>query len=116
MSEPGFTGLQDFAMRHKNPVRVKPTLFPVRETISIEKRCAAAGPKPRMGFHMMNHLRRFVDVFRIDSIDMNALTGNVSTSPCVETRCIASLQRNTPHFHPRQGRHIGRPDEFELII
>jgi hypothetical protein len=25
----------------------------------------------------MNLLRRFVDVFRIDSIDMNALTGNI---------------------------------------
>ncbi|MDR1171617.1 MAG: hypothetical protein LBL24_04095 [Bacteroidales bacterium] len=47
-----------------------------------------------MGFHMVNLLRRVADVFRIDSMDMNALTGNVSTSLCVETRCIASLQRN----------------------
>ncbi|MDR1172433.1 MAG: hypothetical protein LBL24_08280 [Bacteroidales bacterium] len=28
---------------------------------------------------MMNLLRRFVDVFRIDSIDMNALTGKACT-------------------------------------
>ncbi|MDR1172119.1 MAG: hypothetical protein LBL24_06680 [Bacteroidales bacterium] len=33
-----------------------------------------------MGFHMMNLLRRFVDVPAFDSIDMNALTGNVSSS------------------------------------
>jgi hypothetical protein len=32
-------------------------------------------------------------------MDMNALTGNVSTSPCVETRCIASLQRNSNATH-----------------
>jgi hypothetical protein len=44
------------------------------------KICAATGPKPRMGFHMMNLLRRLAGVFRIDSIDMNALTGNVETS------------------------------------
>jgi hypothetical protein len=29
------------------------------------------------GFHMMNLLRRFVDIIRINSMDMNALTGNV---------------------------------------
>ncbi|MDR1171502.1 MAG: hypothetical protein LBL24_03505 [Bacteroidales bacterium] len=57
----------------------KPCAFPVRETISIEKICAATGSKPRMGFHMMNLLRRFVDLFRIDSMDMNALTGNVNS-------------------------------------
>ncbi|MDR1171585.1 MAG: hypothetical protein LBL24_03935 [Bacteroidales bacterium] len=62
------------------PDRVKPTLFPVREIISIEKRCTAAGPKPRMGFHMMNLLRRLADVFRMDSMDMNALTGNVNST------------------------------------
>ncbi|MDR1172101.1 MAG: hypothetical protein LBL24_06585 [Bacteroidales bacterium] len=46
--------------------------FPVRETISIEKIekiCTATGSKPRMGFHMVNHLRRLVDVLRIDSMD-----------------------------------------------
>jgi uncharacterized protein YjdB len=30
--------------------------------------------------NIMNLLRRFVDVFRIDSIDMNALTGNVGST------------------------------------
>jgi hypothetical protein len=35
--------------------------------------------KPRMGFHMMNLLRRFVGAFRIDSIDMNALPGKACT-------------------------------------
>ncbi|MDR1171667.1 MAG: hypothetical protein LBL24_04355 [Bacteroidales bacterium] len=33
-----------------------------------------------MGFHMMNLLRRLVDVFRMDSMDMNALTGNVNST------------------------------------
>jgi hypothetical protein len=55
-------------------------IFPVRESISIEKRAPTPEPKPRMGFHMMNLLRRFVDVPAFDSIDMNALTGNVSSS------------------------------------
>ncbi|MDR1171780.1 MAG: hypothetical protein LBL24_04925 [Bacteroidales bacterium] len=32
-----------------------------------------------MGFHMMNLLQRLVDVFRIDSIAMNALTGKIRT-------------------------------------
>ncbi|MDR1172187.1 MAG: hypothetical protein LBL24_07020 [Bacteroidales bacterium] len=32
-----------------------------------------------MGFHMMNLLRRLVDVLRIDSMDMNALTGKACT-------------------------------------
>ncbi|MDR1171020.1 MAG: hypothetical protein LBL24_01050 [Bacteroidales bacterium] len=32
-----------------------------------------------MGFHMMNLLRRLVGVFRINSIDMNALTGKIRT-------------------------------------
>jgi hypothetical protein len=50
--------------------------FSVRESISIEKRASTPGSKPCMGFYTMNLLRRFVDVFRIDSIDMNALTGN----------------------------------------
>ncbi|MDR1171498.1 MAG: hypothetical protein LBL24_03485 [Bacteroidales bacterium] len=36
--------------------------------------------KTPYGVHIMNLLRRFVDVFCIDSIDMNALTGNVSSS------------------------------------
>ncbi|MDR1171401.1 MAG: hypothetical protein LBL24_02990, partial [Bacteroidales bacterium] len=118
---PGRDGIsvENISSFGENPVKVKPTLFPVRETISIEKICTAAGPKPRMGFHMMNHLRRLADVFRIDSIDMNALTGKAHTkcmagvfavltltgrallptsvqradlSGCVvETRCIASL-------------------------
>ncbi|MDR1171673.1 MAG: hypothetical protein LBL24_04385 [Bacteroidales bacterium] len=57
----------------------KPCAFPGRETISIEKICTATGSNPRMGFHMMNLLRRFVDVFRIDSMDMNALTGKACT-------------------------------------
>jgi hypothetical protein len=34
-------------------------LFPVRETISIEKYNRPRGQKPRMGFHIMNLLRRF---------------------------------------------------------
>ncbi|MDR1172039.1 MAG: hypothetical protein LBL24_06275, partial [Bacteroidales bacterium] len=41
------------------------------------KICTATKPKPRMGFHMMNLLRRPV-VFHIDSMDMNALTGKVN--------------------------------------
>jgi hypothetical protein len=73
------------------PDRVKPTLFPVRETISIEKRCAATGPKPRMGFHMMNHLRRLADVFRIDSMDMNALTGKAHTKCMVGIFAVLTL-------------------------
>jgi hypothetical protein len=44
--------------------------FSRRESISIEKSRRPSNPKPRRGFI-------FVDVFRIDSIDMNALTGKV---------------------------------------
>jgi hypothetical protein len=40
------------------------------------------------GFHMMNLLRRFVDVFRMDAIDMNTLTGN--TLYCNECTCTGS--------------------------
>ncbi|MDR1171293.1 MAG: hypothetical protein LBL24_02445 [Bacteroidales bacterium] len=32
-----------------------------------------------MGFHMMNLLRRCVGVFRVDAIDINALTGKART-------------------------------------
>ncbi|MDR1171197.1 MAG: hypothetical protein LBL24_01955 [Bacteroidales bacterium] len=38
-----------------------------------------------MGFHMMNLLRRFVDVFRMDAIDMNVLTDNALY--CNECTC-----------------------------
>ncbi|MDR1173131.1 MAG: hypothetical protein LBL24_11825, partial [Bacteroidales bacterium] len=69
-----------------------PCAFPVGETISIEKGCAA-GPKPRMGFHM-NLLRRLVAAFRIDFYGYECPDGQRSNIPCVETRCIASLQRN----------------------
>jgi hypothetical protein len=73
----------------------KTCAFPVRETISIEKICTATGSKPRMGFHMMNLLRRFVDVFRIDSMDMNALTGNVnSTTDRVYRPLSGSIQNS----------------------
>ncbi|MDR1171616.1 MAG: hypothetical protein LBL24_04090 [Bacteroidales bacterium] len=81
------------------PVRMAYWKSPVRDDMSVGKICTAARPKPRMGFQMMNLLWRLVDVFRIDSMDMNALTGNASTSPCVETRCIASLQRNGNATH-----------------
>jgi hypothetical protein len=57
-----------------------PCAFPYGETISIEKICTATESKPRMGFHMVNHLRRLAGVFRIDSMDMNALTGNVNST------------------------------------
>jgi hypothetical protein len=69
------------------------------------------------GVYMVNLLRRFIDVFHIDSIDMNALTGNarmkcfvrafaghsfrralpaLPAAIVVETRCIASLRRVQP--------------------
>jgi hypothetical protein len=72
------------------PVRMAYWKSPVRDDMSVGKICTVIRPKLRMGFHMMNHLRRFVDVFRIDSMDMNALTGKVQTRN-VETRDIASL-------------------------
>ncbi|MDR1171366.1 MAG: hypothetical protein LBL24_02815 [Bacteroidales bacterium] len=51
---------------------------------------------------MMNLLRRFVDVFRIDSIDMNALTGNDTTSGGNPARDVRGL------YLSRQGKHINR--------
>ncbi|MDR1170934.1 MAG: hypothetical protein LBL24_00610 [Bacteroidales bacterium] len=52
-----------------------------------------------MRFHMMNLLRRFVDVFRIDSIDMNALTGKA----CTECFMFAIGCRNIIFTKPCKG-------------
>ncbi|MDR1153977.1 MAG: hypothetical protein LBL04_04645 [Bacteroidales bacterium] len=71
-------------------------LFPVRETISIEKRASTPEPKPRMGFHMMNLLRRLVDVFRMDSIAMNALTGKIRLTPLTGSVDHCQGARETP--------------------
>ncbi|MDR1171618.1 MAG: hypothetical protein LBL24_04100 [Bacteroidales bacterium] len=44
-----------------------------------------------MGFHMMNLLRRLADVFRIDSMDMNALTGKAHTKCMVGIFAVLTL-------------------------
>jgi hypothetical protein len=47
-----------------------------------------------MRFYMMNLLwRRFVVVFRIDSMDMNALTGKVNLSPLT---AVIGKRKNFP--------------------